>query len=358
MPSKTAKSSQVSAGPLIEVRSIDYVPLAERSGHSSQLFTVTFAGQAMLATVATGVIGVAYGLPLGWAILALMIGTIVGTLLVAAHSAQGPHLGLPQMIQSRPQFGFIGANLIWVIALINYIGYNVFNILLAGQALKQLAGIPLWAGYIVFTILAGLLAVVGYRWIHRANQWISYVLILTLLIFTIGVFAAVHLTGMPLSLGGVAGFKFSPFMIQISAAISYQISWAVYMSDYSRYLPKNVGSARPFWWTYLGVWGGGVWMMVVGAVSASLFPKLDITSAIIATGDHVASGFGTFTVWAFLPGLLTITTMNMYGGSLTMLSIADCVKPISSTTGKRVFTIALGGAIAVVFAFLANGSFI
>jgi purine-cytosine permease-like protein len=32
---------------------------------------------------------------------------------MAFHSAQGPQLGLPQMIQSRPQFGYIGALLVW-----------------------------------------------------------------------------------------------------------------------------------------------------------------------------------------------------------------------------------------------------
>jgi purine-cytosine permease-like protein len=46
---------------------------------------------------------------------------------MAFHSTQGPQLGLPQLIQSRPQFGYYGALLVWIVALVAYIGYNAFN---------------------------------------------------------------------------------------------------------------------------------------------------------------------------------------------------------------------------------------
>jgi nucleobase:cation symporter-1, NCS1 family len=48
------------------------------------------------------------GLSLPWAMLALPIGNIFGAVFMAGHSAQGPKLGIPQMIQSRAQFGFYG----------------------------------------------------------------------------------------------------------------------------------------------------------------------------------------------------------------------------------------------------------
>ena len=59
---------------------------------------------------------------------------------MAFHSTQGPQLGLPQLIQSRPQFGYMGALLVWVVALIAYIGYNAFNGVLAAQAVHHLMG--------------------------------------------------------------------------------------------------------------------------------------------------------------------------------------------------------------------------
>ena len=56
---------------------------------------------------------------------------------MAFHSAQGPQLGLPQMIQSRPQFGYVGALLVWLFAYVQYAGFNVFNTILAGQAAQH-----------------------------------------------------------------------------------------------------------------------------------------------------------------------------------------------------------------------------
>jgi nucleobase:cation symporter-1, NCS1 family len=59
-----------------------------------------------------------------------VLGVLVGTLFMAFHSAQGPQLGLPQMIQSRPQFGYIGALLVWLFAYVQYAEFNVFNTIL------------------------------------------------------------------------------------------------------------------------------------------------------------------------------------------------------------------------------------
>ena len=56
---------------------------------------------------------------------------------MAAHSSQGPKLGLPQMVQSRPQFGYIGALLVWLFAFLQYAGFNVFNTALAGEAVER-----------------------------------------------------------------------------------------------------------------------------------------------------------------------------------------------------------------------------
>jgi hypothetical protein len=64
------------------------------------------------------------------------IGAVIGTLFMAFHSAQGPKLGLPQMIQSRPQFGYVGALLVWAFAYLQYAGFNIFNTILAGDSLN------------------------------------------------------------------------------------------------------------------------------------------------------------------------------------------------------------------------------
>jgi len=87
---------------LIEKRSIDYVPIAERHGKVWHLWPVWFSGDAHLATVATGVVGIALGGNLVWMAIAVTLGSALGTFFMAFHSTQGPQLGLPQMINHDP----------------------------------------------------------------------------------------------------------------------------------------------------------------------------------------------------------------------------------------------------------------
>jgi purine-cytosine permease-like protein len=115
------------SGTFIETRSIDYVPArrAARQGLAS------VAG-LVLGRCAPGDPrgGHHSALPLGgnvlWSAIAVL-GCLLGTFFMAFHSTQGPQLGLPQMIQSRPQFGYTGALLVWGVAMVTYVGYNAFN---------------------------------------------------------------------------------------------------------------------------------------------------------------------------------------------------------------------------------------
>ena len=103
------------------------MPLAERHGKVWHLWPVWFSGDAHLATLAVGIIGISLGGNLLWTSIAVLAGCTLGTFFMAFHSTQGPQLGLPQMIQSRPQFGYAGALLVWAVALVAFIGYNAFN---------------------------------------------------------------------------------------------------------------------------------------------------------------------------------------------------------------------------------------
>src|ERR687883_530323 len=146
----------------VEVRSIDYVPLDERHGKLWHLGPLWFMGNAQIATLAVGVVGVSSGGNLLWSLVAIVVGTFVGTFFMAFHSAQGPQLGLPQMIQSRPQFGYIGALLVWLFAYLQYAGFNVFNTILAGQAGHTTLHIPTKLGIVIATAAAVVVALIGY----------------------------------------------------------------------------------------------------------------------------------------------------------------------------------------------------
>ena len=344
--------------PLIEKRSIDYVPLAERHGKVWHLWPVWFSGDAHLATLAVGVIGISLGGNLLWTSVAVLLGCALGTFFMAFHSTQGPQLGLPQMIQSRPQFGYTGALLVWVVAMIAYVGYNAFNQVLAAQALHQItpavaATSP--AAITLFALLALSLAAVGYDQIHRAQRWFAYLMIALLTVFSLGALLTLRF---PAAQWDAGGLRAVPFLAQLFAAASYQLSWSIYVSDYSRYLPRDVGVRESFWWTYVGAFVGGAWMMLVGTVAAAAAPRLDVAAAMQGAADRVMPGLGKTLLAAALLGLATISALNFYGASLTLLSVADTVRPLRCTAGKRLASLAAVFVASTLLALNSSGNFV
>ena len=345
-------------GTFIETRSIDYVPLAERHGKVWHLWPVWFSGDAHLATLAAGVVGITMGGNLLWSAIAVILGCLLGTFFMAFHSTQGPQLGLPQMIQSRPQFGYRGALLVWGVALVAYIGYNAFNQVLAAQALHQLVpAISPTSGavMVLFALLALALAVVGYDKIHLAQRAFAYLMIAILTVFSV---AALFVLRLPAAQWQLAGFRAVPFLAQLFAAASYQLSWSIYVSDYSRYLPRDVGVRESFWWTYLGAFVGGAWMMLVGSVAAAAAPKLDVAAAMEHAADVAVPGLGKILLLAALLGLITISSLNYYGASLTLLSVADTVKPLKCTVGKRIASLLAAFVASCAIAVSSSGDFV
>jgi nucleobase:cation symporter-1, NCS1 family len=344
---------------LMEKRSIDYVPLAERHGKVWHLWPVWFSGDAHLATLAVGVLGITLGGNLLWTGIAVIAGCALGTFFMAFHSTQGPRLGLPQMIQSRPQFGYTGALLVWAVALIAYIGFNAFNQVLAAQALHQLSGSVAPASpvaIILFAAAAVALAIVGYDKIHFAQRAFAYLMIAILSVFSVG---ALFMLEVPVVQWDPAGFKAVPFLAELFAAASYQLSWSIYVSDYSRYLPRDVGVRASFWWTYLGAFIGGTWMMLVGTIAAAATsPKLDVAAAMERAADAIIPGLGKVLLLGGLLGLVTVSALNFYGASLTLLSVVDTFKPLQCTVSKRIASLLAAMLVSTGIALSASGEFI
>ncbi|HTC14394.1 MAG TPA: cytosine permease [Steroidobacteraceae bacterium] len=344
-------------GSLIETRSIDYVPLAERHGKVWHLWPVWFSGDAHLATLAVGAVGISLGGNLLWTAVAVILGCLLGTFFMAFHSTQGPQLGLPQMIQSRPQFGYTGALLVWGVAMVAYIGYNAFNQVLAAQALHQLTpalSATSATAMVVFALIALALAAVGYDKIHLAQRGFAYLMIVILTVFTVG---ALFLLKLPAAQWAPGAFRAAPFLAQLFGAASYQLSWSIYVSDYSRYLPRDVSVRESFWWTYLGAFVGGAWMMLVGTVAAAAAPTLDIAAAMERAADVVTPGLGKVLLLSALLGLITVSALNFYGASLTLLSVADTIRPLKCTAAKRLASLAIAFVASCIVALNSSGNF-
>jgi len=339
----------------VEVRSIDYVPLNERHGKVWSQGPLWFMSNAQIATLAVGTFSVTGGGNLIWSFLAIIGGVLFGTFFMAFHSAQGPQLGLPQMIQSRPQFGYVGALLVWAFAYLQYAGFNIFNTILAGDALHSTIHGPSKMWIVVATVVAAVVALIGYDLIHGVERWLTAGFLVIFGLLTIGICTL----NFPAGSFDLGDFKWTPFLIQFGAVAGYQISWAIYVSDYSRYLPPSVTVRKTFLWTYWGSALGAIWLMCLGAALAAWAgDKFDTIASIEAAGNEVFSGFGAIALVFSTLGLISVTALNMYGGSLTLISAIDSFKKIKPTSTLRIATITFTAVLSLIPALLIGENFL
>ncbi|NJC71447.1 cytosine permease [Planosporangium thailandense] len=340
----------------IESRSIDYVPASERHGRLSDQATIWFAGSAQLLSLSTGAIGIWSGLNLFWTLIALALGTVLGTIPVAAHASQGPHLGLPQMVQSRPQFGRYGSMFIWAVAVLVYWGYVVFGVNTMGATAHQLGMGPGWLWMVILGIVATVFAVYGYDWLHVGQRIVTVLLVVALLIFTVGAAVGGHIPAAQLRASGT--FNLTNFLVVVSAAAVYQLSWAFFVSDYSRYMPANTSHRSIIAYTALGAGIGVYWMEALGAIAAAVFPKAGLTGALKDASDQVFGGLGATVLILGGISLAIFTGMCVYGGSLTLISAADSIRRVAPSKVIRVVTILLIAVTASVVALFIPDDFL
>jgi NCS1 family nucleobase:cation symporter-1 len=311
----------------VEAHTIDFVPLSERYGTPRRLFTIWSSANMTILGVALGALGIAAGLSLMWAVVALACGNAVGTIFMAAHSAQGPQLGIPQMVQSRAQFGVRGAGIPLVAVVITYLLYCAANGVLIRGPIQALAPIGNTSALVLFSASTLLIAFVGYELIHRVGA------VLTLLS------AALFLTAAYLLMSGHAGqspfahapsvhFSQAAFIVTMTQAAAWSLGYGPYVADYSRYLSPSVRASQTFWYTALGCWLSSTLIMTFGAYLASISPEL-----VKDPGNTIASLFGLgrpVVQLLIIIGIVQGNAMNLYSAYMSVVTIFSGLRGASS----------------------------
>ena len=329
----------------LERHSIDWIPHDERHGKARDLGALWFVGNANLTAMATGVTTLSIGASLAWTILATVLGSLFGTFFMAFHSAQGPQLGLPQLVQSRPQFGYVGAAMtVWVFALVNYVAYNTSDAIMSGDGMHVLFAIDTNVGYFIAASFAAVLALFGYRWIHLANRVLAWPLLVVMPLLTIGAMSSASLHTHAFAFGP---FNAAAFMTVFTIVAGFQLGWAPYVSDYSRYLPSSVGVRSTFWWTYLPSGLSAIWVFAIGTIASRAAPGATPVAAFKLAGDGLFPGFGWIAVLALLTGQLSVMAVNQYGGMMSLISIRDSLKPVEPT--RRIRALGIGIMFVLVW---------
>jgi len=165
----------------VEPGGIEYIPEGERHGHPLDLFWTWMSPNLEFATVFVGVLPIAFfGMGFVDGALAIILGTALGSLTHAILSSWGPKFGVPQMVQSRGAFGFLGNILpAGLNAFTANVGWFIVNSVSGSFALQTLAGprllnwfnLPFWLAFLIIVVAQVAVAFIGHNMVHQFEKF-------------------------------------------------------------------------------------------------------------------------------------------------------------------------------------------
>ena len=209
--------------------------------------------------------------PFYHALLAIILGSIAGSVLLSLTGKIGSDNAVPSFIGIRPAFGLYGSYLAAILNIIQLIGWTTFEILILSKAAQQLTNIHVT---FVWNILFGILLLCLYfwsfifvkQWLSKFAIWIVYgssIIILVTLLFQ-NLSSVIAETGKDMS-----------FFVALDIVIAMPISWMPLVSDYNRFAKKSRGAV-------LGTLIGFSLTNIIFYLCGLLFGLTDISSIIVS----------------------------------------------------------------------------
>ena len=270
------------------------------------------------------------GLGLPQALVAIVLGTAAGNLMLGLAGVIGSEHGIPSMVGLRPSFGQRGSYLPSLINVVQLVGWGAFEIVIMAQASSRLSGpilgftsYPIWAvgwGAIVILLALGGPLVVVRQWLEKVGIW--------LVLLTISWMAVYALTRGDLgSIWGRPGDGSLGFAQAIDLVVAMPISWLPLVADFNRFAKDSRSS---FAGTVAGFAVANVLCYALGALLILVLPSTDLVGSIMTVA------FGA----AGLALLLGDETDNAFAD---VYSSAISIKNVVPRLPTRALVAAVGG---------------
>src|SRR2546429_1280010 len=283
------------------------------------------------ATIFVGILPVAFfGMGFADAALALVLGTALGSLTHALLSSWGPRFGVPQMVQSRGAFGYLGNILpAGLNTFTATVGWFIVNSVAGAFALISLFGpllhwftMPFWLAFLVIVLVQVSVAFVGHNLVHEFEKYCFPFLMIVFGLALILIFAKANLaTGINPKVQGPLG-ETGAFTLTFTAAFGYAVGWNPYASDYTRYLPAATSRLMTGLWAGLGVFLSCVILELLGAalvtVPGTKWVGTNPTDQLLAPLPGVLAGLVLLGVAL---GAATANVINIYSGAMSFLTL-------------------------------------
>jgi nucleobase:cation symporter-1, NCS1 family len=252
-------------------------------------------GVSLLVLVAAAFLVPSLSLP--EAVVAIVVGALIGNLMLGAAGAIGADARVPAMVLMRAPLGRRGSYLPTALNVAQCLGWAVFELIIIAAAAAALSdelfgfeGRPFWT--IVFGVAAGILALIGpigfvRRFVRRFAIWAVLASLLYLSWWA--------LDGADLSaVWNADGAGGSSIVLGIDLVVAITVTWIPLAADYTRFSRSR---AAAFAGTFAGYFIPSLWMFLLGSLlvlGRDLSDPVAVPAAVAAAG--VTAAFALFAV--------------------------------------------------------------
>jgi len=300
----------------VEPGGAEFIPLNERHGKPLQLFWTWTSPNFEFATVFVGVIGVAFfGLNFWQALLAIVIGTGIGSVTQGALSARGPQFGVPQMVLSRLGFGYWGNVLpAGLNAVTAGIGWFAVNSVSGALALNVLTHLPQVLCLLIIVVVQVAVAFFGYNLVHLFERYAFPILTVIFLIAAGVILSKAHPGATHHTMPGA-------FLLVFGASFGYAVGWNPYAADYTRYFRPDANKAAIAWWAGSGLFLSCALLEIVGAAVGTAVSANNALAGPSGMTSLLATPLADLTLVAIALGAVSANVLNIYSGALSFTAI-------------------------------------
>ena len=292
------------------------------------------------------------GMDLRTALIAMVIGSAAGSLLLALVGVAGHDPGVPTMTLLRPVLGRGGSYGASVINVIQLVGWTSFEFWAMGQVASRVSktvfgftGFDFWLAVIaVGCIASALLGPIRYVqvWLERAGIWIVLISCGFLSIYLLTRPGLGHLLSGPR--------QGAPLAVGIDLVVAQPVSWLALVADYNRFA---TGRRQNFVGTFTGYSVGNLWFYALGALLVLSAHLSDASPAGIAVSILGLSA-GTVVAVLLLVSLLAGETHEAFAD---IYSAAISSQNLFPRLHHRSAVVVVGVVSAVIAAFVTLGSY-
>ncbi len=277
------------------------------------------------------------GLGLGEALLAILVGALIGNVLLGLAAGIGFDTGMPTMALLRGPLGVRGSYVPTVLNVLQLLGWATFEIIVMAQATDVLAarlfGIPsayhVWV--LIFTVMTLVMALGGP--VRVTKQWLEKFAVWLVVITTVWITISLLTSYDVGSLLRQPGTGDLTFWAGVDLVVALPISWFPLVADYSRFSRSRRSAV---WGTGLGYFVPQVWFYALGALlvlSAGVISDPDAPVASLLAGIAGVTGG-----WIALIALLIDETDE---GFANVYSTAVSIQNLVPHASRRVLTIGI-----------------